>query len=154
MIIQEGYKIISEEEIRCFFIETEKDFLPPLSQRVNIREYAKKIYNNAHIILAEENDNKKIIGLAAFYENDNVNKIAFLSSINVKKEYSNKGIAKSLISKMIKIVKNNQFNSIQLDVFSKNVIAINLYEKYGFNTVSEKNKYLKMQYNLSKEEKN
>jgi ribosomal protein S18 acetylase RimI-like enzyme len=139
-----GPKIISSNEIYLFFIETDNDFYPQLSYRLNIKEYAKKLYMNANLIVSRDSSNNKIVGLTAFYANNYQNMNAFLSNINVKKSYSGKGIAKQMMDIMHKDLIKKGFKSITLEVYKNNSRAINIYKKQGFVIYNQKNQYYTM----------
>lgn len=59
--------------------ETERDYDIPISMRVNIEEYAKKIVEYAVTVAVMEND--KIIAMANFYCNDIVTKYVMLQTL-------------------------------------------------------------------------
>ena len=73
----------------------DKEFKVPLSKRVNLNEYAKKLKELADVyIMVEEN---KIVGEIAFYKNDLKNYIVYITFVGTSKEYQNKGIANLLL---------------------------------------------------------
>ena len=79
-------------------------------------------------------DNEVIgfISCSIIYERCEINYIA------VEKEYRRNGIAQSLLEY---VIRNNQFDSISLEVRSDNIEAINFYLKNGFKKVSVREKY-------------
>jgi len=76
------------------------DFVPPLSSRVEINSYAKKIVSKATRFEAWSEGT--MVGLAAMYCNDLENRIAYITSVSVLKEWMGKGIAARLMNLCIK----------------------------------------------------
>ena len=106
------------------------DFVPPLSGRVEINSYARKIASKAMRFEAWSGD--ALVGLVAAYCNDQEKRIAYITSISVLKGWTGKGIAVCLMSRCIKHVKAMRMGQICLEVASDNTPAIRLYEKSGF----------------------
>lgn len=66
---------------------------------------------------------------------------AEIMNIVTKKEERHQGIGKLLLNEIIKISKENNIYLINLEVNTKNTIAINLYKKYNFKEVGLRKKY-------------
>lgn len=65
-----------------------------------------------------------------------------ITNIVVRKDFRNHGIGSMLLNKLIELsIKENGINSITLEVNTKNIPAIKLYEKYGFKNVGVRKKY-------------
>ena len=64
-----------------------------------------------------------------------------LIDINVLDNYQNRGIASKLLEFMFLNLKNNNVETITLEVRDNNLNAIHLYEKYGFKKVSIRKGY-------------
>ena len=80
----------------------------------------------------------KIIGYISYqimYER------AELNYIFVKEEEIKKGVASKMLEYMLNNLKEECIETIDLEVNSLNKKAINLYQKYGFKTVSIRKKY-------------
>ncbi len=91
---------------------------------------------NSKYIVAKENE--EILGFAGIIIlPDDVE----ITNIVVKKEERKKGIGKSLLEKIIEISKETKRNIISLEVNEKNLVAINLYKKFGFEKVGQRKKY-------------
>lgn len=129
------------------------EFVPPLSCRVAISDYARKIVSNATRFEAWSNG--ILVGLVAAYCNNPESRIAYITNVSVLKEWAGRGIAASLMSHCIKHAKAMYLRQINLEVAIANVLAIKLYEKSGF--VAEKatdafaimNLYLKGEENMN-----
>ena len=81
---------IAEHLLRC-----DADFVPPLSGRVEIRDYAQKIASKATRFEAWSGGT--LVGLVAAYCNDRDKRIAFITSVSVLREWTGKGIAARLM---------------------------------------------------------
>ncbi|MBE6300534.1 MAG: GNAT family N-acetyltransferase [Parabacteroides distasonis] len=119
-------------ELFSFLNEVDSDItlFYPISQRVNIFEYSKKLKNNATHFCAR-NDNK-LVGLISVYLNDFTSKIGYVTLVHVNIDYRKYGIASTLLEKVLIEARNKGFEYIDLEVYKKNEIAISLYEKKRF----------------------
>jgi ribosomal protein S18 acetylase RimI-like enzyme len=98
--------------------------------QIDIVSYVDKILKNATIITI--NKNAELQGFIAYYDNDIKNKFAYLTMIAIRKENENSGYGKMLMELSIKEIKKLGFKKYRLEVYDKNMKAINLYKKYGF----------------------
>ena len=106
------------------------DFVPPLSDRVEIGEYARKITEKA--LRYEAWVDGILVGLVAFYCNDNENGIAYITNISVSNSWVGKNVAARLMGRCIEHTKRLGMRMIVLEVAKNNIPAIKLYEKNGF----------------------
>ncbi len=116
---------LAEHLLRC-----DVDFVPPLSDRVNINDYAQKIANKAARFEAWSGGT--LIGLVAAYCNDSESRISYITSVSVLREWTGKGIARDLTNLCIEHAQAMGMRQISLEVASDNAPAIKLYEKSGF----------------------
>ena len=120
----------SEADIRDHLLGCNIDFVPHLSSRVEISDYARKISVNATRIEAWVGDN--LVGLLAVYVNDRENTAAFVTSVSVLAVWTGNGIASRLLGLAIEQAVAANMRQIELDVADENVRAMKLYEKFGF----------------------
>ncbi len=120
----------SVEEIDEHLRKCDADFVPLLSSRVKINDYAKKIVSKA--MRFEAWSNGVLIGLVAAYCNDQEKGIAYITSVSLMKKWMGKGIAAHLMSQCIKHAHTLGMWQVCLEVASDNMSAIRLYEKCGF----------------------
>lgn len=66
---------------------------------------------------------------------------AELNNIVIKKSCRGNGFASALLNELIKFVKSKKCKQINLEVSSKNPVAISLYKKFGFKQVGLRPKY-------------
>lgn len=116
---------IAEHLLRC-----DADFVPPLSGRVEIRDYAQKIASKATRFEAWTGGT--LVGLVAAYCNDQEKRIAYITSVSVLKAWSGKGIAAGLVGQCVEHAKASGMRQVSLEVAGDNAPAIKLYEKSGF----------------------
>lgn len=89
------------------------------------------------VIVYEQNDNiVGFISATAFYDTCDI------LSIVVDPNFRNKKIASNLIAYLISDLGEN-LKLITLEVASKNIPAINLYEKFGFEIINVRKNYYK-----------
>lgn len=106
------------------------DFVPPLSGRIEIRNYAQKIASEA--IRFEAWSEATLVGMVAAYCNDRVKSIAYITSASVLRAWMRKGIAVRLVGQCVDYAKASGMRQITLEVAVDNTPAIKLYEKCGF----------------------
>lgn len=140
------YNSISLDELISIHYLCDEDFIPKLSTRVNIENYCKKLFNKADIISLHLNE--KLIGILAIYNNDFINKTAFISSVCIPREYRGQGFGKVLLLKAIEIAKEKKFMNIKLEVGKKNLPALKLYKDFGFKEVEKLSETIVMQYGI------
>lgn len=127
----------SQNEIYLHLLDCDKFFIPKLSEKVNISEYSEKIFNKA--INIEAWDNERLIGLVSMYINEEDTSFGYITNVSIINEYKNRGIASKLTKKCIKYSKDINLNWISLKVDTKNVSAVNLYNKFNFMEEKHKN---------------
>jgi N-acetylglutamate synthase-like GNAT family acetyltransferase len=122
----------SISEIYDFLKSCDADFVPHLSSRVNITEYAKKISQNGNLFEAWCED--KLVGLVALYCNDKENGIAYITNVNVERSFMRGGIATKLVHNAIELAKSSKMQQIYLEVAINNSSARKFYELIGFTS--------------------
>ena len=128
------YKINNskKEDIDSHLSITNEYFNPPLSTKLNLLDFAEKIYNNATRF--EAWDEEELIGLISCYCNKEV---AFINHVAIIKKFQGLGIAKILMKNCIDYTKEKRFKEIELEVSINNKEAINLYKLFNFSIVNE-----------------
>lgn len=117
-----------ESEVRLLLEKSDAEFDPPQSSWVDLDEYATKLSNNAHFIIAVDDHN--IVSYLAYYVNE-VSKFAYIPLFWVASNERNKGIGKSMLDELTMRMEG-KVNSIQLQVLEKNIKAQNFYTREGF----------------------
>ncbi len=120
----------SEAELVKHLRACDADFMPPLSGRGEIKDYARKITSKATRFEAWSGGT--LVGLVAAYCNDQEKRIAYITSVSVLKAWTGKGIAARLVGQFVKHARVSGMRRISLEVASGNMSAIKLYEKSGF----------------------
>lgn len=120
----------SEAEIASHLSRCDTDFVPPLSDRVEIADYATKLASRA--IRFEAWSGTTLIGLVAAYCNDQTRRIGYITSVSVLKEWSGRGISARLLNQCLEHADASGMRQVSLQVASDNASAIRLYEKSGF----------------------
>jgi ribosomal protein S18 acetylase RimI-like enzyme len=121
-------------------------FVPLLSARVEIVDYAQKIASKA--IRFEAWSDNKLVGLAAAYGNDRERRIAYITSVSTLPEWSRRGIATQLVLRAVDCARLRRMRRISLDVASDQRSAMHLYEKCGFSAGETNGPFVSMTLNL------
>jgi len=94
--------------------------------------YIRNIEKSIDNILLVAKQNNIIIGTASLNRLPRRMNHRGEFSVSIMKKYWNKGIGSKLTSEIIKFAKSNFFEIIELQVRTDNIVAIHLYEKFGF----------------------
>jgi ribosomal protein S18 acetylase RimI-like enzyme len=131
----------SAADIACHLSSCDSNFLPPLSSRVDLNDYAIKITLHARRFEAWVDDT--LIGLVAVYDNDHAGGIAYITNVSILPTWTSKGVATHLLQRCIEYEKQKRMVKLHLNVNKNHLHAIKLYEKRGFvannNSVTSSN---------------
>ena len=139
----------SESQVLEHLIAADPEFRPPLRNRVELNTFASKIVTKATRF--EAWSNTELIGLVAVYCNDQKNKVAFVTSVSVLKQWMGNGIAERLMTRCVEHARISKMQEISLEVAPDNSPAIQLYSKVGFVASTAHAASLKMCLSLSTE---
>lgn len=119
----------SFDDICAFLLECDATFVPPLSQRVNIEEYARKLRSLSRTF--EAWNGRTLVGLVAAYR-DELAVTGFISTVSVLPIAAGLGIAYALLKQYLHDATDGRIRVVQLEVSPQAVVAIHLYTKLGF----------------------
>lgn len=135
-------KDISEMELYNFLKTGGDLLLSPLSKRVNLKSFLKKVFEFANVLFFKNGN--EIVSMIIFYDNDTVNKNAYITFLCTLPKYRTHGCAKKLLNQAILICKENEMKSIYLDTDIANTPAVKLYQKFGFKIINNYSGRIKM----------
>ncbi len=107
-------------------------FVPPLSQRVTLAEYAQKLID--HAVRVEAWYGKDLVGLLALYESTDGEKSVYITNVSVMPAWHGQKIASSMIAKYHYIASEKGIKHMKLHVQHDNQPALHLYQQMGFVT--------------------
>ena len=119
----------TEQDIVDHLSLCDATFAPPLSQRVDIGDYAAKLSANA--MRFEAWNDETLIGLVAAYP-DQPHGRMFISNVSVLPEWRGHGLAAGLIRRCGDAARDLGLRSMVLELGAENVAARRLYDKLGF----------------------
>lgn len=128
-------------QVEKHLLQCDADFEPPLSERQDIEQYAKKIEINSTRFEAWSNE--VLVGLIAVYNNEEES-FAYITNVSVYQNFSNNGIATNLMKQIVEYSKKLGLIQVKLEVAQKNTTAIKLYEKIGFILANKNEKLTNM----------
>lgn len=97
--------------------------------------YAEKLLEYAeNYIVLQDNDE---IGFFSFYDNDIINRKAYLALIAIDRQYQRKGIGHRAIRFILKESRLKRMDRLRLEVDKTNDGAVCFYKKLGFVIVEE-----------------
>lgn len=121
-------------DIRAHLSECDKDFVPRLSNRVSIDDYALKLFNFATRF--ELWEDQKLVGLTAAYFPSGSIDLVFITNVSVLPTFRGKGIGERLLRACIRAAGDAGHESLHLEVDAANAPAISLYVRLGFSPVA------------------
>ena len=129
-------------EIAAHLVRCDQAFVPRLSERVEIDDYARKIAERAERF--EGWSHGALVGLVAAYCSDDEIGSAYITNVSVVPEYRHRGIASLLLAECVDFAHRQQLGRISLDVDRENVPAVVLYEAKGFSVASVSGQTIRM----------
>ena len=142
----------NEDNILEHLEACDKNFVPPLSQRIDLKVYSEKLAQYATNFEAWS-DHKTLVGLISVYMNDYEKKTAYITSVSVCTKFTGRGIAKSLMAECINKARQIGFLQIKLEVNEFNTPAIKLYSAFGFNVAEINKGIIKMNLKIQSNDK-
>ena len=121
------------------------DYLPPLSSRVAIGDYAAKIAHNARTFEAWQGS--RLVGLVAAYFSGTPG-TGFVTSVSVERELTGKGIAGRLLDECIEQARQAGLSRLALEVSAGSVGAQSLYRRRGFMECAQASDPIRMELSL------
>lgn len=118
-------RAITEHLLRC-----DPDFVPRLSHRVQIKDYAEKIEKRA--MRFEAWSRGTLVGMLAVYFNFPEDSFGFITNVSVLRNWTGRGIAACMLEQCVQHARSLGLHGIQLEVGCDNLPAIGLYAKIGF----------------------
>jgi ribosomal protein S18 acetylase RimI-like enzyme len=126
----------TEQQLLTHLQECNEDFVPPLDRKVNLADYARKMFQ--HAVNFEAWDGEHLCGLIAAYFNDPKRGSGFITNVSVTRDQKGKGLASALLNQCIMYARQHGFAQIRLEVLANNAAAITLYRKFHFVNEEEK----------------
>jgi ribosomal protein S18 acetylase RimI-like enzyme len=127
--------------------ECDMRFVPPLSSRISIPDYARKLSTLADRFEAWESE--RLIGLVAAYLRNSNTLEGFISSVSICGDLEGKGIGSRLMQKCFDAAVAKGLTTLMLEVAQNDPHASGFYLKHGFQAIGGgKSGFLKMSLQL------
>jgi ribosomal protein S18 acetylase RimI-like enzyme len=117
------------DDVRAHLTRCDADFTPPLSARLDLRDYAAKLAERAARF--EAWDGGRLVGLVAAYVTPGAPE-AFISNVSVVSELRGRGVAATLVADCIDRARVSGAATVRLEVATADAAAGRFYEKLGF----------------------
>ncbi len=144
-----GRNRATEEQIATHLVLCDSRFVPPLSSRVEINQYAQKIHSKA--MRFEAWAEGSLIGLVAIYCDNPLQRLAYITNVSVLATPPVTGIASQLLDMGIDYLRESGFERVELEVDIESQRAIRLYDRHGFLAKKSHGRTLLMRLNLGEE---
>jgi len=136
----------TEQQIAQHLQDCDASFVPRLSSRVDLPEYAHKI--SLHAQRFEAWSGTTLVGLVATYCNNAEQPTAFITSVSILPLWTRQGIAHQLMRHCIDYLKSLNLDSVSLEVAADNGPALAMYAGLGFHTDTANQSVVKMTFKL------
>lgn len=124
-------------DILNHLVRCDKLFNTPLSKKVDMLEYSKKIFTLASRV--EYWDGMELRGLIAIYLNDFNSLKAFITNVTIENNLQSQGLGSKMLNVAFNLAVEKGFKVVSLEVDSKNIRAIRFYETNGFVIIRKVN---------------
>lgn len=121
---------IDKKELFTFLNSIDGLFPVPLSNKVDLQQYAEKLLEKGQLCI--ERRNGEIVGLVAGYTENLTDNMAYISLVGTSEKAQNQGIATKLIKEFCDECRKKNIERVHLYTDIRNSNAIYLYEKIGF----------------------
>ena len=131
---EEGFYIVLKQlkvaEIEDFFVSVDNELFEKLTDRLNVREYSKKLYEHALHFSAYKGE--ELVGLSPCYFNNDSGGIVYISALVVKNVYRGNGLKQKLFDSIKKHAKAQNFTEMVVSFHCENQVSVNFYESNLF----------------------
>jgi ribosomal protein S18 acetylase RimI-like enzyme len=126
------------KDIEAFIRKLDKDFVPPLSNRVDLKAYAEKLVKEGIVLVARNSkDRSSLQGMLGFYCTPEEFDVAFISFLGVVPSARGQGLANHLLAECKNIVHLAEMDAIETRTWHTNTAGIRAYLRCGFTIVEE-----------------
>lgn len=137
----------SAGDIESHLRECDAHFNPPLSRRVDIREFAAKIHFKSTRFEAWNQEH--LVGLVSAYFNDPGRQTGFINHVGVSPALTGRGMATDLLGRCVEHGRQLGFAFLELEVSPRSRRAIRLYKRVGFKMAERLQDSIRMKMALS-----
>ena len=120
----------SAASVESHLRECDEGFSPPLSARVDLVKYARRLAAVADRF--EVWSGSRLVGLVAAYLNNAETRQGFVSSVSVCSDVEGGGFASELMRKCVQLARRKDFESLGLEVGEADQRTQAFYLKHGF----------------------
>ncbi len=119
----------NREQVLAHLRAADAQFVPPLSQRVDLAAYATKLCTHAERDEAWQDG--ALVGLVATYCNDR-DQGAYISNVSVLPALRGQGLGDALVRQALARARERRFPRVGLHLHPDNRAAFALYRRHGF----------------------
>lgn len=123
----------SVSQLEAFLREADKTFPVPLSEKQELRAYARKLHEKATLCAAYEGED--IVSLAAGYTDNITDGMAYLAIAATLPRARGQGLAACLVKKFIQICAQKGIHAVHLYAVPSNIPAMHMYTSLGFQSL-------------------
>lgn len=122
---------LTGEQLEIFLRITDRTFPIPLSDKIDLSEYALKLEQKA-TICALRDDNGNILSMCAGYTDHVVKEMGYIALVATLPEYQGKNYGKKLVKEFLDIADKKALCAVHVYAVETNRPAMKMYETLGF----------------------
>lgn len=130
-------KPLAVTSLEKFLYAVDNSFPVPLSEKQNLKDYAKKLFSSATI--CAEVQNGEILSMVAGYTENLTDDIAYIAVVATLKAAQGRGLASKCVREFIEICKEKSIGAVHLYTDTSNETAKAMYQKIGFVNYTQEN---------------
>lgn len=122
-----------------FWIKWINNLPPPLSQRIDLQQYAQKISKCGHFLILGDFE-----GMVLWYVNEH-DKTVYVPFVWIDETIRSHGYSYLMLKLLHEYLKISGYRSIGLEVYKDNTVALSLYSKMGYRLKEDRNEKILME---------
>lgn len=126
-------------EVAAFLKAIDQDFIPPLSTRIKLEDYAAKLVDKAVLVGAKWHG--RLVGLVAFYCNDLATRRAYVTCLGVAAEARGRGLGVTLIRQAMAVSHAAGMEVMDLQIDGDRPSLLAFYQRFGFRIMETHTRY-------------
>lgn len=123
--------------LHAFIHELDQDFDPPLSSRIRLDVYARRLSENAKVLVAAATEDEPPLGVCAFYCNDLSTRQGYITYLGVIPRARHLKLGQQLVQRSLETAWSQGMRTVALHTTPNDPRLQRFYERSGFTVVTE-----------------
>lgn len=120
----------SVEQLCEFLLQVDRSFPVPLSEKQDLKSYARKLQEKATVCAFCENG--KLLSMVAGYTDDLTDNLAYVAVVATLESARGRGLASAMMKDFLSVCAHKKVRAVHLYAVPTNMGAMKMYRKLGF----------------------